>query len=907
MPRSLLLAVAVALCVGAARASDSPPVVAAVDPDGLIAVDVSGDTVTIYGVRFEYPLQVEFGEGNPSSMVSRLSSGKIRARIPAAGSGAVDVIVTSGAAGRKAILEKGFVFLPTPPPVVASTVPVAGLPPEYLQGAALQVQIYGEGFRPPCAVEFGESTPGLLSWVDSTRLPTVWYVGDVAAFGTVDVKVTNVDGQEGVLKDGFTFLPYPPPVVTGVDPVANPAGSLQMIYIYGSNFVPGCTIKFGNLASPMQTWVGSEWIGGRVPVALPPGTVDVTVISPDGQSGTLKDGFTILPAPAPAVTSTSPVAQEADYPGPIEIYGAGFVSGGTVQFGEGNFPRMTSWIGSTKISAYLQSSFSAGTVDIIVTNPDGKSGTLKDGFTVLPSPPPTVLRVEPSAALPGDRVMIYGENFLWPRMVEFGQGNQAQVMGASTTFIDVKVPQGTGTVDVIVTAAGQTGVLADGFTYGTVAPPPAPMPAPTVRDVIPEKGGAALGVNVSGTGFHHEATVEFGLGNNSEYVSFRTDKLLFVVVPEGFGTVDVIVTNPDEQQGVLPDAFTYEPIPAPTVRDVVPDVGVPVLGVIVNGSNFHHEATVEFGIGNFAGFVSHQGPDQLYVVVPEGFGTVDVIVTNPDEQQAVRPGAFTYEPVPAPTVEEVVPDIGAPVLGVYVNGSNFHHAATVQFGTGNFADFVRYQGPDQLYVVVPDGMGTVDVIVANPDTQQAVLPNAFEYKPVPPPEVIEVDSPTDSPVLGVYVNGTGFRYGAEVEFGAGNGAEYVVYLSPEDLYVVVPEGTGVVDIIVRNPDTQEDVLENGFTYIPQPISTPTVAEITPGTGKPILGIYISGTGFVYTPTVQFGPGNLADHVCYRTEEQLFVVVPDPPTGSARTVDIIITNLDGGSVMVEDGFTYDRRQ
>ncbi len=904
MARSLMAVLALALCSAVSLGAEEPPVVAAVNPDGLIAVDVSGDYVTIHGVGFEHPITVEFGEGNPSSTVSLLSSGNIMAQIPAAGSGAVDVIVTSGAAGRKAVLEKGFVYLPTPPPAVRWVEPVAGS----LFDSGLGVGVYGEGFRVPLAIDFEGHAPSLIGWVSSKEQYTYWSAGSVPSFGTVDVRITNPDGQEGVLEDGFTFLPDPPPVVTSVGVVAQPAGSGQYIEIYGCNFVPGLSVEFGDTTStslgwsspgnvrallpatlpqgttdvtvtcpdgqsgtlkncftvlpspapfiaaidpvatvdgshPMVEFYGNNFVPGvgvkfgdtmspllgyvstskivaMVPEALPPGTVDVTVINPDGESATLAQSFTVLPSPAPFVTTVDPFAGYAGSWLMVNIYGGNFASGFGVKFGDTASPFL-SWVSSGHVLASVPETLPPGTVDVTVTSPNEESATLEQGFTLLPSPPPIVLRVEPVAALPGDQVTVYGENFAVPRTVEFGVGKSAQIISQSSSYLTVVVPEGSGTVDVIVTAAGETAVLAGGFTYGTVVPPPPPTPAPTIAYVVPEEGGAALGVNIHGTGFHHEATVEFGTGNGSDYVSFRSDEHLIAVVPEGFNTVDVIVTNPDEQQAVCPDGFTYEPIPAPIV-------------------------------------------------------------------------------------DSVMPVIGAPVLGVNVNGGNFHHEATVHFGEQNPADFVSYRGPDQLFVVVPDGMGTVDVIVTNPDGGQDVLPNGFEYEPVPSPEVIDVDPPTGSPVLGVHINGTGFRHGAEVEFGD-KAAEHVVYLSPQLLYVVVPDGAGTVDITVRNPGTLECVLENGFAYVPAQISSPTVTEVTPGTGKPVLGISITGTDFQYTPTVQFGALNSADYVCYRTDEELFVVVPDPPTPSARAVDIIISNPDGGSVVVEDGFTYDQEK
>ena len=110
----------------------------------------------------------------------------------------------------------------------------------------------------------------------------------------------------------------------------------------------------------------------------------------------------------------------------------------------------------------------AGSVDIVVTNPDGKSSTLTGGFTYI-EPPPTVTRVEPDndVATGGATVQIIGENFQDGATVTIGGNAASNVIFVSPTELSVEAPPGAvGNVDIVVTNPdGKSDTLADGFTY----------------------------------------------------------------------------------------------------------------------------------------------------------------------------------------------------------------------------------------------------------------------------------------------------------------------------------------------------------------------------------------------------------------------------------------------------------
>jgi actin-like ATPase involved in cell morphogenesis len=849
-----------------------PPVPTGVDP---VAAPV-GQIVRVHGLNFYTP-KVWFGATQAPSYT--YTSKWIDVWVPT-GTGTVDVKVRNGD-GQEGTVEGAFTFLPALPPVPTGVDPVAA-------PVGQRVKVHGLNFYGP-KVWFGATQANVYtytpSWVE------VWVP---TGTGTVDVKVRNSDGQEGVVRDAFSFLPAPPPVPTAVEPAAALAGT--RVKVHGLNFYSP-KVWFGTTQANVYTYA-SGWIDVWVPVGT--GTVDVTVRNADGQEGVLKNGFAYgtvppppQPVPAPLIASINPATAPAGMG--IHLYGSDFVYTPSVEFGPSNACLFVSF--RTPEHLYVIVPEGSGTVDITVTNPDGQSSTLIDAFTYAPEPPPpTVAEVVPNTGSAPQGVDIYGSDFIYTPNVEFGAGNVAtNVVFRTTGHLYAVVPSGVGTVDVIVrNPDGQEGVLHNAFTYAPGAPPP------TVAEVVPHTGSAPQGVDIYGSDFIYTPNVEFGAGNAATNVVFRTPTHLYAVVPEGSGTVDVIVTNPDDQKGVLADGFTYAPgPPPPTITEVDPVVGKPVAGVDIYGSGFVYTPTVEFGRGNEATSVIFRTTTHVYAVVPPGTGVVDVIIANPDGQEAVLPGGFSYSPgPPAPTVAHVVPATGTSPVGVDIYGSDFVYTPTVEFGEGNTAISVIFRTTSHLYAVVPPGVGTVDVIVSNPDTQQGALADAFTYAPgAGPPTVTSVVPAVGSSPQGVNIFGTEFIYTPTVEFGEGKEAVNVIFRTTTQIYAIVPEGTGTVDVIVTNPDDQQGVLADGFTYAPPP-PAPTVTSVDPAQGGAVQGVTIRGSNFAYLPTVKFGE-NAAQYVNFVTAQELWVVVP---IGSG-TVSVTVTNPDQQEGVLENAFTY----
>jgi hypothetical protein len=105
-------------------------------------------------------------------------------------------------------------------------------------------------------------------------------------------------------------------------------------------------------------------------------------------------GITITvgtPAPPPSVNSVTPSSgsQGQNLPSVI-IVGSSFQSGATCNFGAGITVNSCTFNSATQLSANISISSTAtvGTRNVTVTNPDGQSNTLPNGFTVTTSGPP---------------------------------------------------------------------------------------------------------------------------------------------------------------------------------------------------------------------------------------------------------------------------------------------------------------------------------------------------------------------------------------------------------------------------------------------------------------------------------------------------------------------------------------
>ena len=202
--------------------------------------------------------------------------------------------------------------------------------------------------------------------------------GNIAPPGYYMLFILNSAGVPSVAKF-IRISSNPAPTVATVSPTAGPGTGGTAVTISGTGFLSGAVVRFGGTAATAVNVVGSTSITARTP-AHAAGVVNVVVTNTDGQSATLVNGYTFNPTnPAPTVTSISPNSGSANGGTAVTIRGTGFLGGARVSFG-GTAATAVKVVSSTSITAKTPA-HAAGAVNVVVTNTDGKSATLTNGFT----------------------------------------------------------------------------------------------------------------------------------------------------------------------------------------------------------------------------------------------------------------------------------------------------------------------------------------------------------------------------------------------------------------------------------------------------------------------------------------------------------------------------------------------
>ena len=198
---------------------------------------------------------------------------------------------------------------------------------------------------------------------------------------TVDVEVL-FGGEGATLSGGFTY--YPLLTLSSVSPTSGPTSGGTVVTLSGTNFQSGATVLFGSDPATVVTFNSATSLSATTPNENA-GAVDVTVTNPDGQSAVLSGGFTYNGfLPAPTLSSVTPTSGPTVGGTVVTLNGTNFQSGATVQFASGLYSAQAS---AVTVNSYENISattppapFNSGQYDVTVTNPDGQSAVLANGF-----------------------------------------------------------------------------------------------------------------------------------------------------------------------------------------------------------------------------------------------------------------------------------------------------------------------------------------------------------------------------------------------------------------------------------------------------------------------------------------------------------------------------------------------
>jgi len=559
-----------------------------------------------------------------------------------------------------------------------------------------------------------------------------------------------------------------------------------------------------------------------------------------------------------------------------------------------------------------------GAADVVVTNPGFTPDVLTDGFTYMG---PAISGIVPNSGptFGGTPATINGGYFHADATVTI-DGAAATVVsvvnpGGALSQINIVTPVGTaGPAHVVVTNPdSQNALLSNGFTYILVPP--------VINNIVPNNGPASGGMSATINGSYFAASVTVTIGGAAATVNNVVNpggalSQIQIDTPAGPpGAADVIVTNPDSGTDTLEDGFTYFP-DSLYIYSIVPDSG-PAFGgteAVINGAYFETGLSVTIGgTPAIVNNVVNPGAlmSQIEIVTPLGTpGAADVVVTNPDTENFSLPGGFTYVLIP-PTISSIAPASGPTfaVTSATINGSYFAADVTVTVGAAaaTVNNVVNPGGAlSQIEIEIPPGSaGAADVTVTNPDSGTDTLDDGFTYMG---PSINSI-VPDSGPTFGgtsVVINGSYFHTDVTVSFGA-NPVTVESVVNPggalSQINILTPVGmAGPAHVVVTNPDSESDMLPNGFTYEAVP---PVVHSIAPTSGPASGGTSatINGSYFADGLTVRIG-GALADVLDIENPggaiSQIYILTPPGTPGAA---DVIVENVDSLSDTLEGGFTY----
>jgi acid phosphatase len=184
------------------------------------------------------------------------------------------------------------------------------------------------------------------------------------------------------MSEFFGPTPNTEPKIGTVNPSSGPVAGGTSVTISGTGFGTGATVSFGG-TNASATVAGSTTINAVAP-SHSSGPVNVVITNPGGQSDTLNNGYVYAAAPAPTVSGITPNTGPTAGGTSVTINGSNFVAGATVSIGA---TAATGVIvsNSTTITATTPA-HAAGTVNVVVQNPDAQNGTLTNGFTFTAPP-----------------------------------------------------------------------------------------------------------------------------------------------------------------------------------------------------------------------------------------------------------------------------------------------------------------------------------------------------------------------------------------------------------------------------------------------------------------------------------------------------------------------------------------
>jgi hypothetical protein len=218
------------------------------------------------------------------------------------------------------------------------------------------------------------------------------------------------------------------PSVSTVTPSGGEATGVTPVTVTGNGFLPGMTAQLGSQALTPSNLTGTSFDAQVGPQA--PAAANLTLVNTNAESYVATAAFSFF-LTTPAITSVSPSSGPGAGVTQVTVAGSGFLPGLTAQFGTQG----------VAVSNVTPTSFQAGVgpdggpfpkvVNLLVTNPNGASGTRTSAFTFTLTPP--VPLYQNYALIAPTQLVARGEQLLASGLVSSGN-NRGRY--AADTIVD---------------------------------------------------------------------------------------------------------------------------------------------------------------------------------------------------------------------------------------------------------------------------------------------------------------------------------------------------------------------------------------------------------------------------------------------------------------------------------------
>lgn len=338
----------------------------------------------------------------------------------------------------------------------------------------------GGGSWAPTPSGFGNhsatgSVVGTLSRAAFAALTDIGWVwnftneGDPGYLNSISVTTLSITG---------TYLTpdvLPAPTQLSITPSSGTAAGGTPVTITGANFVATPTVKIGGTACTSVVFVNSTTLTCVTPAHVG-GAFNVVVTNPDAQVCTLPLSYTFIPGPDPEQYSVHLDFGPTAGGNTVTIIGRYFVATPTITF-DGTPATSVVWVNSSHLTC-KPPAHAAGSVNIVVTNPDGGICTLPLSYEYsdMPPPPPIQLLVRntlgtSSGTTKGGTLVTIGGSLFQPGCtVTFGGVAATAVVWISSAEIRCVTPAHAAGAATIVVTNPDGGVCVTPLSFLYVTP-----------------------------------------------------------------------------------------------------------------------------------------------------------------------------------------------------------------------------------------------------------------------------------------------------------------------------------------------------------------------------------------------------------------------------------------------------